>query len=76
MANDLSELIRRVYDLYRRTKECREGLEIPAVDRALDLAAMHLHDALWVLGADVGLNPDFDAPSDPAGPSTSVKEPT
>jgi len=74
MADDLDELTRRVHDLYRGTKECRQGADIPAVDRALELAVMHLHDALWVLGADVGLNPDFDAPSDGDVPAPFAKD--
>lgn len=61
---ELDEIERRVTELYRQVKECRAAIDVPAIHRALELAQMHLHDALWVMGADVGLNPDFDEPSD------------
>lgn len=60
-------LLRRIEELYRAVKACRREAreaDVHALERALDLASMHLHHALWVLGADVGLSPDFDDPSD------------
>ncbi len=58
---DLERMIPEMRELYRRTQELRRATTVPAIAKALELAAMHLHHALWDAGADVDLNPDRDA---------------
>jgi hypothetical protein len=63
---ELRDLARTLHEVYGTIRGCRRGVDVPAIDRALELTLVHLHDALWVMGEDVGLNPDFDAPVDGA----------
>ena len=52
-------------DVYRRTKQLQRQTTVPALAKALELATMHLHQALWGAGSDVDLNPELDIDDDP-----------
>ena len=59
--DELDELIPTMFEVYRRTKEIRRRTSVTAIAKALELAEMHLHHALWEAGADVDLNPERDS---------------
>lgn len=58
--SELADLVPEMLAIYCRTKQARARATVPAIARALELAEMHLHHALWDAGADVDLNPERD----------------
>lgn len=59
----MDERIARIKEARAHVQAAMAGCDSPQIESILRSADMELHWALWNLGADVSLRPEFDYPA-------------
>lgn len=54
------QTLERLRELQRRACELRDATDVPAVERAMQLAEMYCHMARWELGDVRGMIPEVE----------------
>jgi len=56
------ETLERLRELQRRVRALREGTDVPAIERTMQLLDMYCHMARWELGDLEAMIPELEQP--------------